>query len=313
MAPLDAREAAPRCRWQRCRSQGGPQGPDPTAGRRCGPRPRRGCGLVPRERGPALVCRRRRGRGATLKARGRGSYDDRARAPDPAVLGPPATTRDPTHPSPEELHGNVRMGCAFGGECPALGREACIGERAAGCAWGVRSRHNARCTTPDSPADRPAVRWPRAAGAHGACGRARTPGAGGSAYEVVHEGLPGAHGACAQAERPLHGNGFPNRPTADASDGARQGADEGVRFRGVRPLRGGCPGPRPKRRVPVAERAGDHGACAQAGYPLRGNGSPNPPRAVRPAKSGQVIMGRAVGSGRPVRSGSTRAFQDRAG
>ena len=78
---------------------------------------------------------------------------------------------------------------------------------------------------------------------------------------------------------------------------------------GVRPLRGGCPGPRPKRRVPVAERTGDHAACAQAGYPLRSNGSPNPPTAVRQAKSGQVIMGRAVGSGRPVRSGARRGLR----
>ena len=173
MAPLDAREAAPRRCWQRCRSQGGPQGPDPTAGAAAR---RAEVWLSSRtsRAGPAMVRRRRRGRGARPKARGRGPHD-RARAPDPAVLGLPATTRDPTHPSPEKLHGSVRIGRAFGGECPALGREG-VHRRASGrCAWGVRSRHNPPCVTPDSPADRAAMRWPRAAGAHGACGRPRLP------------------------------------------------------------------------------------------------------------------------------------------
>ena len=337
-----------------------------------------------------MVRRRRRGRGTTLKARGRGPHD-RARAPDAAVLGPPATTRNPTHPSPAVLHGSVRMGCAFGGECPALGREACNGERAARCAWGVRSRRNARCATPDPPVDRTAmrwqraagahgacarprlpvraavlarpsttscrvrmgralrqncrytatdsridrsrmrrvehgrvrigafarrrppvvwrlprastgktcagggaggcawgvrsllyarcattdppvdrsaVRWPRATGAHGACGRTRLPGAGGSAYEAVQERLPGAYGACAQAELPLHGNGFPNRPITDASGGARQGADRCIRSEAAARCEAAAPGLDRKDVCRWWSPRGAHGACAQGRMPV---------------------------------------------
>ena len=107
---------------------------------------------------------------------------------------------------------------------------------------------------------------------------------------------------------------------------------------GVRSLRGGCPGPRPKRRVPVAERAGDHGACAgripvtrqrisqSTGGRAPGEKRPGDHgacgRVGTPGAGGahegvsgscRVIMGRAVESGRPVRAGRTRASQDRAG
>ena len=200
-------------------------------------------------------------------------------------------------PRPGGVHrrtsGRVRMGRALEAECamrdngfPSRPISRALAARG-GCAWGVRS--------------------------------APVTGAGGSAHEAIHEGLPGAHGACAQAERPLRGNGFPNRPIADGSGGARQDADEGVRSEAAARCVASV---RCVAAVPGLDRRGVYrwrsarvimGRALRAGYPLRGNGSPNPPRAVRPAKSGQVIMGRAVGSGRPVRSGSTRAFQDRAG
>ena len=72
-------------------------------------------------------------------------------------------------------------------------------------------------------------------------------------------------------------------------------------------------------------RASTKEACAGGGarrcawgvrsgrIPVRRQRIPRSTRAERPAKSGQVIMGRAVGSGRPVRAGRTRASQDRAG
>ena len=298
-----------------------------------------------------MVLRRRRGRGARLKVRAARSsrpgessrrcrprtagYDPRPDSPEPGgaarrrAYGACARRRMPG-PRPGGVHrrtsGRVRMGRALEAQCAmrdtGFSSRPISGALAAGgrCAWGVRS--------------------------------APVPGAGGSAHEAVHEGLPGAHGACAQAERPLHGNGFPNRPITNASGGARQGADGRVRSEaaarcvaaaprldrkgvcrwwsarvrmgravgpgawcgrqcsrgrprgvagcawgvrsgrmpvtrqripwstdqcplpgrgrvrmrralgGVCSLRGGCPGPRPTRRVPVAERAGDHGACA---------------------------------------------------
>ena len=46
--------------------------------------------------------------------------------------------------------------------------------------------------------------------------------------ERAHVGHREEPAAGVQAERPSHGNGFPNRPTADASGGARQGAKGGV-------------------------------------------------------------------------------------
>ena len=192
--------------------------------RRCAPRPRRGCGLVP--------SRARPGRGAPSPSRqGNDAEGSWAWSSRPGAISKPCRPRTVGyHPRPDspEPGGAARQrahGVCVRRRMPGPRPGGVIGERARGCAWGVRSRRNARCATPDSPADRSAVRWPRAAGAHGACGRARLTGAGGSAHEAVHEGLPGAHGACAQAELPLHGNGLPNRPTTDASGGARQGAD----------------------------------------------------------------------------------------
>ena len=240
-----------------------------------------------------MVRRRRRGRGARPKARGRGPHD-RARAPDPAVLGLPGYDPRPDSPEPGEaarqrahracvrrrrpgprsggVHrrtsDRVRMGRAL--EAQSAMRDTGFSSRpsshalAAGgrCAWGVRS--------------------------------APVTGASGSAREAVHDGLPGAHGACAQAELPLHGNGFPDRPITDASGGARQGADRCVRSEAAarceaaapgldrkdvcrwwsprvrmgRALKAGCLlcgnefSDRPKANA-GAERTGAHGACAR--------------------------------------------------
>ena len=175
-----------------------------------------------------MVLRRRRGRGARLKVRAARSsrpgessrrcrprtagYDPRPDSPEPGgaarrrAYGACARRRMPG-PRPGGVHrrtsGRVRMGRALEAQCAmrdtGFSSRPISGALAAGgrCAWGVRS--------------------------------APVPGAGGSAHEAVHEGLPGAHGACAQAERPLHGNGFPNRPITNASGGARQGADGRVR------------------------------------------------------------------------------------
>ena len=120
----------------------------------------------------------------------------------------------------------------------------CVGWSTAGCGW-ARSLRGGRPLRGGCPAPRPERRVPvvERAGAHGACAQgqmpvvwqwilrstkarrrcqaarcawgvrsAPVPGAGGSAHEAVHEGLPGAHGACAQAGCPLRGNEFPGRP-----------------------------------------------------------------------------------------------------
>ena len=243
----------------------------------------------------------------------------------------------------------------------------CVGWSTAGCGW-ARSLRGGRPLRGGCPAPRPERRVPvvERAGAHGACAQgqmpvvwqwilrstkarrrcqaarcawgvrsAPVPGAGGSAHEAVHEGLPGAHGACAQAGCPLRGNEFPGRPhgaCAQAGYAAvvparpRQGAhaacarrrlfvawrlsrastEEACAGGGARRCAWGVRSgriPVTRQRIPRStegrasgeERPGDHGASGRVGTPGAGGAHEGVSGSCR------VIMGRALRAARPSR------------
>ena len=62
-------------------------------------------------------------------------------------------------------------------------------------------------------------------------------------------------------------------------------------------MRGGCPAPRPERRVPVVKRAGAHGTCAQGPMPVVWQRILRSTKGQAPVPGGQVRMGRAFGPG----------------
>ena len=216
-----------------------------------------------------MVLRRRRGRGARLKVRAARSsrpgessrrcrprtagYDPRPDSPEPGgaarrrAYGACARRRMPG-PRPGGVHrrtsGRVRMGRALEAQCAmrdtGFSSRPISGALAAGgrCAWGVRS------------APVPGARCGRQ------CSRGRPRGVAGCAWGVR------------SGRTPVTRQRIPESTDHECVGWSTAGCGWARSLRGGRPLRGGCPAPRPERRVPVVERAGAHGACAQGQMPV---------------------------------------------
>ena len=114
--------------------------------------------------------------------------------------------------------------------------------------------------------------------------------------ERAHVGHREEPAAGVQAQRPSHGNGFPNRPTADASGGARQGA-KGACAQGRMPVvwqwiprssKGQAPAPAQvlpssPRRASRGRRSARARSRVRSPAPRRGRGWARASRGTRPA------------------------------